>query len=144
MIMPILTVKDVARSITFYEKIGFREQMALDDAQGVKNFAIVERGSLNIALGVDETHEFDRYAPGVQFMIYLDPADQSIDDHHAQTVNNGIAIATELGTAYWGDRTYSITDPDGYFLTIAQEHHAVDMEYVAKVHRGEAAPDKTE
>jgi uncharacterized glyoxalase superfamily protein PhnB len=143
MIMPILSVKDVEASVAFYEKLGFTRQMSMPGADGVTNFAIVELADMTIGLGTDAGHTYTDNAPGVQFHLYIPKDGESIDAHHARTVANGILIAEALGNAYWGDRTYSVLDPDGYHLTITQEHTPVDMEHVAAVHRGDASNEKT-
>ncbi len=119
MIMPNLTVKDVDASIAFYkDKLGFTHDMTLAP-EGKSIFAIVRLGTQAvIGVGVDDHVTQKPYAPGVQFMIYL-PDDRNIDDYYAQVQANGVAIDEPLADTYWGDRAFSIHDPNGYLLTFA-------------------------
>jgi uncharacterized glyoxalase superfamily protein PhnB len=51
-------------------------------------------------------------------MIYL-PEDQSIESFYANVKAKGVTIDDELADTYWGDRAFSIHDPNGYWLTFA-------------------------
>ncbi|HVU11912.1 MAG TPA: VOC family protein [Phototrophicaceae bacterium] len=117
MIMPNLTVKDVDASVAFYrDQLGFTHDMTLAP-EGQSTFAIVRLGSQAvIGVGVDDRVTQTPYAPGVQFMIYL-PAGMGIDDYYAQVSANGVTIDEPLADTYWGDRAFSLHDPDGYLLT---------------------------
>jgi uncharacterized glyoxalase superfamily protein PhnB len=143
MIMPLLTVTDVDASIAFYEKLGFKKQMAMPGPDGRTVFGIIELGKANFGLGIDPNVTTTNFAPGVEFMVYLtddfDNHDASlIDTHFAKTQANGVAIKEGLSTAYWGDRIYKVVDPDGYQITIAQTVEQVNMEKVEAVMRGDA------
>ncbi len=118
MIMPILTVKDVDASVAFFQhKLGFRHDMSMSGADGTNVFAIVGLGAAVLGLSSDSTVRAP-YAPGVQFMIYL-PDDLSIDQYYADVQAKAVPIDEPLQDSYWGDRTFSLHDPDGYLLTFA-------------------------
>lgn len=143
MIMPMLLVKDVDATIAFYEKLGFKRDIVLPNAQGVNAFAFVRLNAHTVfGLGLDEENKPKPFGNGVQFMVYLDPKEQSIELHYSQTAANGILITDPLGMEYWGDRTYSISDPDGYWITFAQTVNQADLERVSAVMRGEASAEK--
>ena len=119
MIMPILTVKDVDASVTFFtDKLGFRHDMSMAGSEGANVFAIVGLGAAVFGLGMDDRAPQPPYAPGVQFMIYL-PEGQSIDRFYADVQAKGVRIDDPLTDTYWGDRAFSIHDPNGYWLTFA-------------------------
>jgi uncharacterized glyoxalase superfamily protein PhnB len=42
----------------------------------------------------------------------------------------GITITEELKTEYWGDRVFSIKDPDGYYLTFGVTIEQVPMDQI--------------
>jgi uncharacterized glyoxalase superfamily protein PhnB len=118
MIMPILTVKDVDESVAFFrDTLGFRHDMSMAP-EGKNIFAIVGLGAAVFGLGSDDMAPQPPYAPGVQFMIYL-PEDQSIESFYANVKAKGVTIDDELADTYWGDRAFSIHDPNGYWLTFA-------------------------
>ncbi len=119
MIMPILTVKDVDASVAFFtEKLGYEHVMSMAP-EGKNVFAIVKLG-VHGDIGLGEVMEpiETPFAPGVQFMIYL-PEDRSIDSYYADVKAKGVQIDDELTDTYWGDRAFSIHDPNGYLLTFA-------------------------
>lgn len=129
MIMPILAVKDVDASVAFYkDQLGFRHDMSMAGPDGKNVFAIVGLGAAVFGVGLDPKVSFDQpLAPGVQFMTYL-PEEQNIDSYYADVKAKGIKIDDELSDTYWGDRAFTIHDPDGYMLTFAVTVKQVPVE----------------
>lgn len=118
MIMPILTVTNVAASKKFYtETLGFKQSVSMNDTDGHEVFGIFTLGNSEIGIGLDPDL---KGKPGatVQFMVYV-PDDLDIDQYHAQVKARG-GDATEVKTEYWGDRLFDIKDPDGYALTLCK------------------------
>lgn len=138
MIVPVLSVKDVDATLAFYaEKLGFKTDMVLAGPDGANVFAGTSLGKATFMIsrhkeGEDASH----HGNGVVFMVYL-PEDGDIDALYADVKRKGVAILEELKTEYWGDRIFSVKDPDGYFLTISKTVEQTDMERVEKVMRGE-------
>ncbi len=118
MIMPILNVKDVDASVAFYhDKLGFNHDMSMKpEGQNVFSIVAWER-EVVIGLGLDNGEPIG--APGVQFMLYL-PEDRDIDQFYADVKARGVTIIDELKDTYWGDRAFSVKDPDGYLLTVTK------------------------
>src|SRR5579871_4190051 len=127
MIMPNLTVKDVDASVAFYkDKLGFTHDMTMDMGDG--KFAIVRLGSqVVIGMGSSSQDPQPPYGTGVQFMMYL-PEGMNIDEYYANVQANGVTIKNELKDAYWGDRTFSLLDPDGYDLIFCVTIKQMTME----------------
>ena len=126
MIMPILSVSDVDASIAFYkDQLGFRHDMSMSP-EGKTVFAIVGWGQA-VAIGLSLDPKSPIGAPGVQFMIYV-PDELNIDTYYNEVKARGVAIKDELVDSYWGDRTFSVNDPDGYWLTIATTVKQVPVE----------------
>jgi uncharacterized glyoxalase superfamily protein PhnB len=136
MIVPVLTVKDVEKSLKFYtEKLGFSVDMSLAGPDGLAAFAGVSMGKATLMLNLQE-EEISERGSGIEFMLYL-PEEQSIDSFYADVQAKGLTIIKEIKTEYWGDRVFSIEDPDGYYLTIAKTIEAADVEKLEKIMRGE-------
>lgn len=129
MIMPILAVKDVDSTVAFFQdKLGFRHDMSMAGSEGKNVFAIVGLGAAVFGVGNDDRVNMEQpLAPGVQFMIYL-PEGQSIDSFYADVKAKGVKIDDELTDTYWGDRAFTIHDPDGYMLTFAVTVRQVPLE----------------
>ena len=56
---------------------------------------------------------------GVEFYIYVD-APRTVDDYFKELKAKGVTVINELKTEFWGDRIFSISDPDGYVLTFSE------------------------
>ena len=113
-------VKDVTRTATFYEALGFR-MGAQNDRQltvYVNWFSITF-----LAQGAEDKSEFQKEAnarekgAGLYINIKVDNADVA----HAGAVANGLAPSTEPRDWPWGNREFVIRDPDGYKLVFFQK-----------------------
>jgi len=129
-ICPILSVKDMALSITFYEKLGFQKQMAMPGPDGVLAFAFVSLGK-DVMVGLTRVSDVPT-TPHVDFMIYVPQGDQ-LDTYYNQAKARGIAIADDLKTQDWGDRTFTVIDPNGYRIVMSQTVHEADISRVPAV-----------
>jgi uncharacterized glyoxalase superfamily protein PhnB len=138
MIMPNFGVKDLNASLTFYtEKLGFDTMMTMPGPNGGDLvFAIVRWGEqVVIGLGFDDRIDYSKpLGHGVQFMIYP-PDGTDIDQYYADVKGRGVAITEELQDSYWGDRVFSINDPDGYWLTFAVTKRQVPVDEMVEVLR---------
>lgn len=134
MILPILSVSDVDASLAFYkEKLGFEERMSMPGPDGITTFAGIALGKAQIMLSRAET---EHKGQGVVFMVYV-PEGTSIDTVYQEVKDRGVTIVEELKTEYWGDRIFTVHDPDGYNITMCEEVEPIDMEHVEKVMSGE-------
>jgi uncharacterized glyoxalase superfamily protein PhnB len=136
MISPIVSVKDIDRSVTFYtEKLGFKHDFSMPDQDGINTFAFVSLGPVTF-IGLSRDEQMAHRGEGVEFMIYL-PEGQDIDQVYNEIRSRGTKLETEIKTQYWGDRTFSLRDPDGYMLTFARTVHQANMDDIAAIMRGE-------
>jgi uncharacterized glyoxalase superfamily protein PhnB len=134
MIMPILDVRNVDQSIAFYrDQLEFSLQMVMPGPDGNNMFAILEKGTSQLALGWTQEQLQPR---GVTLMIYV-PDDVDLDEYYASVKSKGVVLDSEIKTEYWGDRVFSLKDPDGYALTLCKTVEETDMEKVAAIMRGE-------
>jgi len=137
MIIPVLSVADVDASVNFYtEKLGFTREFAFPGPDGKNTFASVKLGEAHVMVGTDS--DLKSVGKGVEFMIYI-PENADIDDYYAQTQARGVEIAKELKTAYWGDRVFTVNDPDGYVISLTKTVQNVPMEEIEAVISGAAA-----
>lgn len=140
MIAPILAVNDVDRSIAFYtEKLAFRQDFCLAGPDGQSAFAFVSMGAQEhgVAIGLSRQADAPKGAAGVVFMVYV-PPEMDLDEYYAAVRARGVAIEAEIATQYWGDRSFTVRDPDGYTLQLSKTVAEADMDRVSAVMRGEA------
>ena len=140
MIHPILAVEDVDRSIAFYtQQLDFKEDFCLEGPDGQSAFAFVSLGEQTDgnAIGLNREPLAGPAGQGVAFMIYL-PAVLDIDDYYEAVRGRGVAIEAEIASQYWGDRSFSVKDPDGYYLSLSQPVESVDMDAIRATVRGDS------
>ncbi len=121
MIMPMLAVKDFAATKKFYSEIlGFNVDFTMPDQTGGEAFGIFSWGKANLGAGIDPSGESagHKLGAGVEFMIYT-PDNVDIDQLRSEVEARGGQVS-EIKTQYWGDRTFTINDPDGYVITLAK------------------------
>lgn len=127
MILPLLKVKNVDASVKFYvEKLGFNNAFNMQGPDGVNAFAFVDLGKPTIGLSLTQDANTG-VGQGVEFMIYVGD-DTDIDAYYADVQKKGVKIEKALATQYWGDRTFTIHDPDGYVLTMSKTVQTMTFE----------------
>ena len=119
MILPLLSVKDVDASVAFYvEKLGFAHQFSMPGPDGKNSFAFVGLGDA-VIVGLSLDPDLQHRGAGVDLMLYV-PEGTDLDGFYSGIQGRGVTIAEDIKTQYWGDRTFSLSDPDGYRLTFAK------------------------
>ena len=113
--MPVLQVKDVAKSHSFYcDKLGFRSCGTWGDGP---DFAIVGCGDVTIALDRSQSEEpvpINQY-----WAAYIYVADA--DALHSEFRKAGVEIVREPEDMFYGSRDFDIRDPDGHILAFGQD-----------------------
>lgn len=129
-ISPVLTVRDMDASVTFYrEVLGFVDADVLRAPDGKPVHGEARRGSVTIQFSPAEPSgpdANDRRGAGV--ILYIQVGAEDIDRYWESVVNAGADVIEEIKTQFWGDRCFSIADPDGYHLMFAKQVREVSME----------------
>ncbi|HEY6953464.1 MAG TPA: VOC family protein, partial [Bacteroidota bacterium] len=50
---------------------------------------------------------------------------KTVDDYYNELKTKGITVVNEPTTEFWGDRIFTVRDPDGYALTFSE--HVKDV-----------------
>jgi len=105
---PQLLVDDLARSIAYYEKIGFRFGEPWDGF-----YAIGHLDGLEVHLKESPKNQAERRWR--RDNEHLDAASgiDGIEAFYEQCVANGVAILKPLTATAWGTREFYVEDPDG-------------------------------
>jgi len=56
---------------------------------------------------------------------------KKLDDYFIELKRKGIRVVNEPKTEFWGDRIFTVEDPDGYTLTFSE--HVQDVSTEARV-----------
>ncbi|MEP7294170.1 MAG: VOC family protein [Chloroflexota bacterium] len=133
MISAIIAVRDVDLSIAFYtEKLGFTSDGSMTSTDGRAIYG-------NARLGDHIQFMFNGFPDpmlamgtrglGVEFHVTL-PDDTDIDALYARFQAQDVPIVVRIREEYWGERRFTIADPDGYTLSfVRQIRHACVEEH---------------
>jgi uncharacterized glyoxalase superfamily protein PhnB len=109
-LIPMLPVRNVGRSIEFYEKLGFSVEKRNDHWR----WAMLNFGECRLM--VDESINVHPDAPRTA-VLYLYPDD--ITAYHREVRSRGLEVP-ELDVTFYGLTEFRIDDPDGNRLWIGQ------------------------
>ena len=131
MLSPTLIVKDMEKSIAFYtQTLGFENTFKMPDPAGNLVHANLVWKNVHLMLGPTTwlPEELIPYrGAGVDFYILVEE-DDDIDRYYAMLQEKGANIVKPIEDQFWGDRTFSLKDPDGYQLTFAKTLREVSPE----------------
>jgi catechol 2,3-dioxygenase-like lactoylglutathione lyase family enzyme len=122
--VPMIKVRDIARSLAWYTALGFTETARYED-DGVVNFGMVAFGRAEIMLNLHGTS--GRHDASLWF--YTDKVDELYELLKARqleaagaalrgdaNVTGGIVFEQDIEDMFYGARQFSVRDPDGYEL----------------------------
>ena len=119
------------KTLEFYtETLGFENTFKMPDPTGNLVHANVVWKNVHIMFGPTTWLPKDVVpyrGAGVDFYI-LGEKDDDIDQFYTMLKEKGVNIVKEIEDQFWGDRTFSIKDPDGYQLTFAKNIREVSPE----------------
>jgi PhnB protein len=146
---PGIKVRDIQTSLEFYIKtLGF---MTMDKL--IRKDGKIAHASVGIELPVLTLSPIDsvrnlqtkkeladnKLGVGVRFHFGMTGA-KKLDDYFIELKRKGIKVVNEPKTEFWGDRIFTVEDPDGYTLTFSE--HVQDVSPEARVNAYELAYPK--
>jgi uncharacterized glyoxalase superfamily protein PhnB len=118
-LMPALTVNDLKRSIDFYTKgLGFSITEEMKE-EGELRGVMLQAGDAGLGLSQDDFGKGRDRVKGVGMRFYLE-TDQDIEALARQAKNAGITLENGPGPLPWGPVGFTVSDPDGFRLTITR------------------------
>ncbi|UCC26705.1 MAG: VOC family protein [Gemmatimonadales bacterium] len=117
-IVPALTVGDMAESLRWYcDVVGFFRKETWEHEGRIVGAELVA-GSHRILLMQDDWAKGRDRPKGVGMRLHLETS-QDIDDIADAIRDRGGTLASEPEDKPWGTRSFDLTDPDGFNLTIS-------------------------
>jgi catechol 2,3-dioxygenase-like lactoylglutathione lyase family enzyme len=104
-----MRVGDLAASLAFY-----RDGLGLAVVHEIEGIAVLDLGNVHLVLDAQD----DPRTPGGGASLHLYVVD--VDAFHGDLVSRGLTPDSPPDDRPWEDRDFTITDPDGYRLTIVQ------------------------
>ena len=134
-ISPLLSVDDIGKSLDYYEKVlGFRRGLTLPGDDGKLTHGEAHTGDLMVMFGPAQHPEnvaaaklAQGAAKGVGVLLYFDLGEQDIDKYYKDVKGAGAKIIEAVQDQFWGDRNFTVEDPDGYILTFSK--HVKDVDF---------------
>jgi PhnB protein len=117
-LVPYLTVKDIRKSVAFYEKaFGFKLDQDLTEHEGVASHAEMLFSDARILLGAEGAYGSDKKSPaslGISVPVSVWVYCSDVDAQYKKALAGGAVSLMEPHDAFWGDRACMVKDPDGY------------------------------
>ena len=114
-----LTVDDLAKSIMFYEALGFAVGQRWEQ-DGTLMSVMLKAGELELGLNQDDWKKGRNRQKGIGTRLNIETA-QSIDEIAARVKAAGFALDMEPFDTQWKTRQFELTDPSGFKLTVSSE-----------------------
>ncbi|HYB95439.1 MAG TPA: VOC family protein [Vicinamibacterales bacterium] len=118
-IMPGFTVDDLAKSISFYEALGFAVAERWED-NGQLLGVMMQAGKLMLGLSQDDWKKGRDRQKGVGFRLHIETT-QNVDEIAARVKAAGVKLDMEPFDTQWKTRQFELTDPTGFKLTVSSE-----------------------
>jgi len=148
-IAPSIRVKDMQKSLDFYSKtLGFQTTDKLIRRDGKIAHASVGFDSPLLMLSPVEYVRTpqtkadlakNKLGVGVEFYIGMNGS-RKLDEFFTEVKAKGITVINDPKTEFWGDRLFTVKDPDGYALTFSE--HVNDVTPEARVAAFESTHQK--
>ena len=114
-----LTVNDLQESIRFYtEGLGFFVEEEWKGPDGVVRGVRLRAGRCDLNLSQDDLGKGRDRVKGVGLRLWLSTI-QDLDELAERARSAGIKLDHEPKEMSWGQRVMSLTDPDGFQISIA-------------------------
>ncbi len=138
---PILSVPDVDAAAAFYsDKLGFELQFSLQDKSGATFFASVGFEACSILLSLQGPLDIPaaaRRSARADVTIIITLAEGSdIDVYYEAVRGRAVTITEAIADKFWGNREFSICDPNGYHISFAASKRDVSLEEAREISAG--------
>jgi uncharacterized glyoxalase superfamily protein PhnB len=148
-VTPSIRVKDIEKSLDWYTKtLGFRttNKLVLKDGHIAHVAVGFDSPVLMLApVSGNQTHNANedlsknKLGLGVEFNIGM-IGSKKLDQFFTEVKAKGVTVVNEPKTEYWGDRIFTLKDPDGYAITFSE--HVNDVTPEAQLTAYESAHQK--
>jgi uncharacterized glyoxalase superfamily protein PhnB len=118
-IVPSFTVDDLQKSITFYEGLGFVVEERWEE-NGILRGVMLRAGEHRIGLSQDDWKKGRDRTKGIGMRVDIGTA-QDVDQLAVGAKAAGISLDADPHDTPWNSRTFEVTDPSGFKLSISSE-----------------------
>jgi len=117
---PNLFVTSVKESIAFYEKLGFKAEQVIPDAEN-PFWASIASGAVEIMLQEKNngTQEFAVLAGkelGATLTLFMET--ENLEENYKVVKENNYKIVNDMHETFYGTHEFAVQDPDGYICVL--------------------------
>ena len=113
-VLPVLPVKDVAKTMAWYEAtLGFTKLFEQPGEDGTVFTGQVEKQGSNLMFNLNPS-DANKRGGGIYLWVRIEDTD--IDAFYADLEAKGLEIIDPLQDGFWGDQFFSVRDLNGYIL----------------------------
>jgi uncharacterized glyoxalase superfamily protein PhnB len=118
-----LTVKDIQKSLTYYQDtLGFSIERTLE-REGVLRSVALKAGDVSISINQDDGAKGWERVKGEGFSLRI-TTEQNIDELADRIKKSGGILDSDPADMPWGTRAFRFRDPDGYKFMISSPRPA--------------------
>ena len=118
-LVPTLTVNDLKKSLRFYrDGLGFAVTEEMKE-EGEVNGIMLQAGDVTLGISQDDFAKGRDRVKGVGMRLYIE-TDQDVEALARQAKAAGIVLNDGPGPLPWGPIGFTVTDPDGFKMTISK------------------------
>jgi uncharacterized glyoxalase superfamily protein PhnB len=121
-IVPILTVDELQKSVTFYEALGFAIEERWEE-KGTLLGVMLRAGKTQIGLNQDDWKKGRDRTKGIGVRLSISTLG-NVDEIAKRARNAGITLKSDPHDTEWKSRAFEVSDPSGFLLTIFSEASA--------------------
>jgi uncharacterized glyoxalase superfamily protein PhnB len=112
-LVPMAQVSDVARSIAFYERLGFAVENTFEEG-GTLQWAYLTCGGAQLMVTLAQADDSDRTGRGVSLYVYA----EDVVGYHRDLGDRGLDVSPLERRFYMEKGEFELTDPDGHHLYV--------------------------
>ncbi len=124
-INPLIIVRDINRSIAFYESIlGLKKNVVLEEEGKIRYVDFIVGSSVLMVVPEssrpgDVQNKLQTGVKGLGVELYFD-IDEDIKELYAKLKSNGLVFTKELFVTPWNTYQFQFGDPDGYIFIVSK------------------------
>lgn len=118
-VVPIVTVDDLQKSMTFYEALGFAVDERWEE-NGTLLGVMLRAGKTQIGLNQDDWKKGRDRKKGIGMRLVMSTS-QKVDEIAVRAKGAGITLHSEPHDNEFNGRAFEVVDPTGFLLTISSE-----------------------
>jgi PhnB protein len=123
---PVLEVRDMDTTINYYrDTLKFTDASVLRSPDGSAVHGMASHGPVSVQFSPGGEPKSPR---GAGVTLYVQVGAVDIDAYYGEVSRAGADVVETITDRFWGDRSFTVRDPDGYQIMFAKQVKNMTME----------------